>query len=536
MNLLFVFFLCFAVRVASVFIVKTFYVPDEYWQSLEVAHKITFGYGYLTWEWVYGIRSYVYPMLIAGVYKLLALLRLDTAQWLVIVPRILQATLSAYSDYRFFIWTGKKKWGLFLTIASWFWFYMGSRTLSNTLESSLTTIALSFFPWYGEGIAYLWPAILCCFLRPTAAIIWLPLVFYHLRKSKISWTNLIFKRYLVISLTVAAVVIGIDSYMHGRFLVTPYEFLKYNIFQNIGNFYGSHPWYWYFTVGLPTVLGINFLPFLFGTIETIRKHESYPVRKYLLVTIVLALAVLSAVEHKEFRFVTVLMPLCFYIATDTLTRWSYKASSLVLWIVAILIVVGNAIPAWYLSTVHQRGPIDVMAKLGDIAVEYRSSENRPVNILFLMPCHSTPYYSHIHQNVSMRFLTCEPNLKQLPDYKDEADLFFESPIHWLRSHIPSYPRSAKPSHVVLYEPLAKTINDFLVDYKQVCTIENAEYINSRTGKHILVYQRLRDGEDNKFNRDEFKRDATAARLVEFDDDHLSYYQDDEFETDRNLFN
>lgn len=44
MNLLFVFLFCFAVRVASVFIVQTFYVPDEYWQSLEVAHKITFGY------------------------------------------------------------------------------------------------------------------------------------------------------------------------------------------------------------------------------------------------------------------------------------------------------------------------------------------------------------------------------------------------------------------------------------------------------------------------------------------------------------
>lgn len=30
-------------RIASVFLVRTFYVPDEYWQSLEVAHKLTFG-------------------------------------------------------------------------------------------------------------------------------------------------------------------------------------------------------------------------------------------------------------------------------------------------------------------------------------------------------------------------------------------------------------------------------------------------------------------------------------------------------------
>lgn len=31
------------VRIASVFIVQTYFSPDEYWQSLEVAHKLTFG-------------------------------------------------------------------------------------------------------------------------------------------------------------------------------------------------------------------------------------------------------------------------------------------------------------------------------------------------------------------------------------------------------------------------------------------------------------------------------------------------------------
>lgn len=30
-------------RIASVFLVKTFFVPDEYWQSLEVGHKLVFG-------------------------------------------------------------------------------------------------------------------------------------------------------------------------------------------------------------------------------------------------------------------------------------------------------------------------------------------------------------------------------------------------------------------------------------------------------------------------------------------------------------
>jgi phosphatidylinositol glycan class B len=29
-------------------------------------------------------------------------------------------------------------------------------------------------------------------------------------------------------------------------------------------------------------------------------------------------------------------------------------------------------------------------------------------VLFLTPCHATPYYSHVHRNVSMRFLDCSP--------------------------------------------------------------------------------------------------------------------------------
>jgi len=157
-----------------------------------------FSYGYLTWEWVQGIRSYVYPLLIAGLYKILALLQLDSAHLLVVLPRIVQALLSTYSDYRFFVWTGKRKWALFLILVPWFWFYTGSRTLANTLEASLTTIALSYFPWYGESTAYLWPAAICCFLRPTAAVIWLPLSLYHLRRSRQNVLELILKRFVLI--------------------------------------------------------------------------------------------------------------------------------------------------------------------------------------------------------------------------------------------------------------------------------------------------------------------------------------------------
>lgn len=71
------------IRLLSVWFVRTWYVPDEYWQSLEVAHNFVFGYGYLTWEWQKGIRSYLHPLLISIIYQILAWLHLDTVQLLV---------------------------------------------------------------------------------------------------------------------------------------------------------------------------------------------------------------------------------------------------------------------------------------------------------------------------------------------------------------------------------------------------------------------------------------------------------------------
>lgn len=44
-------------------------------------------YGHLTWEWKKGIRSYLHPMLFALLYKILALLHLDTP--LVMVNKVI---------------------------------------------------------------------------------------------------------------------------------------------------------------------------------------------------------------------------------------------------------------------------------------------------------------------------------------------------------------------------------------------------------------------------------------------------------------
>jgi phosphatidylinositol glycan class B len=70
--------------------VRTYFNADEFWQSLEVAHWLVFGYGHRTWEWTQALRGFAHPLLFAGPYQLLKLLRLDTPTSLALVPRVLQ--------------------------------------------------------------------------------------------------------------------------------------------------------------------------------------------------------------------------------------------------------------------------------------------------------------------------------------------------------------------------------------------------------------------------------------------------------------
>jgi len=489
-----VFWLFLLIRLASVFLVRTFFVPDEYWQSLEVGHKLVFGYGFLTWEWVKGVRSYLYPLLLAGIYKVLALVQLDTVELLVYAPRIFQAALSAFADYRFYRWTNRSKWGMFLIISSWFWFYTASRTLTNTLEAALTTIALSYFPWrhYEEQTTFLFPAVLAAFVRPTAAVPWIPLFLHHIKKSKHSPMELIVKRYLPITLMVGGAVTAIDSFFYGKLIFTPYEFFKVNVVDGVGEFYGSHPWYWYLTVGLPTVLGIGTLPFLLSAVQTIQnyKKSEYETRLVLLASVAITLTVYSVLPHKEFRFLLQILPICLYISHDFLKNWSKRASPILLWIVALSILVGNLVPAGYLSLVHQKGTLDVMPVLRDISTKYKQESGVNAKILFLMPCHSTPAYSHLHANATLRFLKCEPNFAKDPKYLDEADQFYSEPSKWIRSHIPVHPITSLPTHLVLYDILAPKIQDFLSIYRPVETIFHSDYVTERVGKNLIVYERV----------------------------------------------
>ena len=57
--------------------------------------------------------------------------------------------------------------------------------------------------------------------------------------------------------------------------------------------------------------------------------------------------------------------------------------------VIILLIISNLPLALYTGLIHQRGTVDVLRYLHSEVSQHGADK---VDILFLMPCHSTPYY------------------------------------------------------------------------------------------------------------------------------------------------
>jgi len=55
-------------------------------------------------------------------------------------------------------------------------------------------------------------------------------------------------------------------------------------------------------------------------------------------------------------------------------------------------------------------------------------------------------FSYLHRNVSLRFLTCEPNLLHSDHHTDEADIFYRDPLTWLNVQYISNNHSTTAAH------------------------------------------------------------------------------------------
>lgn len=470
-----IFGLCLAIRIVNALLIQTYFNPDEHWQALEVAHRIVFGYGHLTWEWKKGIRSYLHPMLFALLYKILAFLHLDTPFFMIKAPRLLQSLFSVVGDlylYKFsrvLFGDHVAKWALFSQLANWFMFFCFNRTFSNGLETVLTLVGLYYWPSLRVssskfpsvsrklGLAL---AALAFAIRPTSAITWLYIGLLELIFAR-DRLKFIFLEVAPIGVLVLGLTCLLDRLMYGSWVLVPLNFLKFNFLSSGGDYYGTHKWHWYFTQGF-TVMVFTFLPF---SIAGIIKSKHWKLSGL----IAWVLGLYSVLGHKEFRFVLPVLPIALMFSgyslavmekadyldnkrkgsLSTHSEWLSKTGFAI-----FFLLVTNIPMALYMSLVHQRGTEDVMNYLSKEALNEKVK-----SILFLMPCHATPYYSTLHRNLPMRFLDCSP--REEKGILDESDRFMKDPVAFTSEFAKN---GSLPSHVVLFGSEEILLRDLLKSY------------------------------------------------------------------------
>lgn len=556
-----------AFRILNALTIRTFFQPDEYFQSLEPAWQMVFGEdsgAWITWvclapsqrlkcsqltavqEWQNALRSAIHPAIFATVYylanpiaELLRLTPATRAELFLAAPKTLQGVFAALGDYytwklarRVFGHESHQAWAaLALTVLSpWQWF-CSTRTLSNCLETTLTIAALYNWPWQWsltdrghtrydsaslrvredtgkEAVdettslrRSLLLAALATVLRPTNLLIWISLAAMTCLKmssggwfASIPWVN---QRILIEfttpsflrattwerrKLMVDAVLCGstililsvlVDRFYYQFWTFPPLKFIYFNVVQSLSVFYGRNDWHYYLSQGFPLLL-TTALPFAgvglyrgFSSTHSTDTLSKDTILSQLATIACVVPAILSLISHKEVRFVYPLLPLLHILAAEPLTQFFVHSLihplrsrrtppyALLKRLILGLVIFLNASIAIYTTTIHGRGVIDVLAYLRHqhetyyMPSHHNSNRDSSPNLTaaFLMPCHSTPWRSHlIHPGISAWALTCDPPLhlssEEKSTYVDEADAFYADPLLWLRQNMSRQPPSS----------------------------------------------------------------------------------------------
>ncbi|KAJ9604915.1 glycosylphosphatidylinositol anchor biosynthesis [Cladophialophora chaetospira] len=443
------------------------------------------------------------------------------AELLLVAPKTLQAIFAALGD--FYTWTlagyiyGAQSTAtlstLLLTIASpWQWF-CSTRTFSNSLETTLTICALYNWPWHWaqplhrNGVAAtdlddhgvrvrerpntkskatdevtrlrrsLLYAAVAVILRPTNILIWMILTWSTFVSS---WSGPVaeyrmFGRETVLCGSVILLFSTfVDRIFYEAWVCPPLNFLRVNVFQSLASFYGNNDWHYYISQGYPLLL-TTALPFaLIGLcrVWSTKHEEAKPVASNALRLLskicIIVPAAFSLISHKEVRFIYPLLPALHIIAASPLAAFlqpflgqSSASPPFGKRVLLFFLLSLNVGISYYTSQVHNSGLIPLTSYLRSEFESTYLTSAKPMNMTIgtLMPCHSTPWRSHLLYQPTSTLpgirgwaLTCEPpldlNTTEKEAYLDEADLFYANPALWVKKnmsrHIPTSQNEPAP--------------------------------------------------------------------------------------------
>ena len=288
---------------------------------------------------------------------LLSAVGLDTNFAVAFVPRLMQALVATAADcavaavFLRVLGQHRGRWAFFMHLITYFIPYTMVRTYSNSVEAALTWAGLALWPlpevpsedevaaakrskrplphlelydWHKGPAGLPWKCLVAAALggasiivRPTSGVVWAFLGAWLVVRQR-SLASAVKATLGGAGVAVAVVVglVALDSavYAGAVFEVVPLNFVNFNMLRGLNVLYGTHPWHWYVTQGLPAMLGPSLPLFLFGMATTLRESQLRWGLAPFLLLLVYSTGLYSLPGHKEFRFLLPLMPVPLMVA------------------------------------------------------------------------------------------------------------------------------------------------------------------------------------------------------------------------------
>ena len=232
--------------------------PDEIFQTLEPAHKLVFGRGITYWEFKVGARSWFFPGILAGVYKILDTIGIKDPLSINIGIKIFLSIFSSLAVsvvYLLFRKRGIERREAFLftlpLAASYLLSYISVRTLTESASLPFMVFAVYFASNYieNERIRYLVFAFVTAGIAfmirfQTAAFSFGIAIALFLTAKKRFQSSLIFGFGFLGMMLLQGI---IDIFTWGSFFKSLITYLDYNILRGVADKHGVLPWHYYLT-------------------------------------------------------------------------------------------------------------------------------------------------------------------------------------------------------------------------------------------------------------------------------------------------
>jgi hypothetical protein len=298
-------------RLAVALFSDQIYYSDEIFQYLEQAHRMVFGYGYIPWEYRFGLRSLLLPIALSMPLRLLQVLQLDSPDIYIPLIKVSLCLLSLSLIYGLYC-LGRnavsESVGRIAAIIACFWYELVVFAHKPTPECLATYLMVGALVclvsrpnWQmALGLGVMGAGTVALRLQYAPAVLVLSFAMIVLWRSQ---------RIQIVITTVAFVVtlslVGYLDYLTwGIWFGSYYNYYVYNQIYDISSLFGRVFFLYYLGTLILSSAGI----FPISIVLAIRKRV--PLLELWLGLLASILLVHSLIPHKEYRFVFAAVPIC----------------------------------------------------------------------------------------------------------------------------------------------------------------------------------------------------------------------------------